>query len=92
METNVFAHEKPDGYGRGTPSTELLRLFLWKLPLLKAIIVHGKVAAQLVERIEQPAHLHRWTTKQFRFVSYAEIDEIAALIANLLPQQSTHSS
>ena len=83
LETNVFAHERLGGYGEGKVSTALLTLFLSELPLLKAIIVHGRVADRELGRIAIPAHLQRWTTRHFRLLSYAEIDDIAAKIAKL---------
>jgi hypothetical protein len=80
----AFAQERPGGHGVGNSNIELLRLFLSKLPRLKAIIVHGAVANQEMDRIELPAWLHRVSTPHFsRGVSYNKIDDIAAQIAKL---------
>lgn len=84
LEANAFAREGPGGHGDGKSNSDLLRLFLSKLPQLKAIIVHGVGAQRAINQIELPARLHQFSAPHFsRRVSYDQIDDIAAQIAKL---------
>lgn len=88
LETNIFAREGSDGGPTGEPNARLLRMFLSALPQLKAIIDHGDVARRQLDQIDLPAHLHRFSMRHFRSESYANIDEVAARVANLSPRPS----
>jgi hypothetical protein len=65
LETNGFANERSDGHGAGPSNLALLRLFIARLPGLRAVIAHGNEAHRVLARIDAPASIRRWTPPHF---------------------------
>lgn len=80
LEANVFINERPGGHGGGIPCDDLLRAFFRYLPHLKAVIVHGKIAKEYVNKHGIPAGIQLHFMRHFRNESYDNIAKIARCI------------
>lgn len=80
LESNVHRNERAMGHGPGAANLDLLRGAIDRMPNLRAVVAHGKVAADALHGLDLPAGVTFTTTPHFRLVSYAVIDQLAAEI------------
>lgn len=78
LETNVFMNERLHGHGEGRSNRDLLELAMDALPNLDTIIAHGKVAHAYLDSRTIPRRFRVFRNRHFRFLSYAEVDALAA--------------
>ena len=80
IETNAYQNEKPDGVGEGVSNFALLSILISHNENLKAIIAHGKIAQEFLDRVIIPDGIKTYSPRHFRMESYDIIDRICAEI------------
>jgi hypothetical protein len=83
IETNAYQNEKPDGVGEGVSNFALLNVLISQNENLKAIIGHGKIAQEFLDRVIVPNGVKTYRPRHFRMESYDEIDRICADIKSI---------
>ena len=76
IETNVSSNEGSDGIKDKISNHDVLKVLLNKMPSLKGIIAHGKVAHKYLDKIEVPINVQTFRPRHFSLVRYEEIDRI----------------
>ncbi len=77
VETNAYVNEAFHGHGRNPLVNPVLSLLMVELPLLKAVVVHGKVAQTVISAFRIPQSVKIFTLPHFRSCSYALVDDVA---------------
>ena len=76
IETNVSSNEGSDGIKDKISNHDVLKVLLNKMPSLKGIIAHGKVAHKYLDKIEVPINVQTFRPRHFSLARYEEIDRI----------------
>ncbi len=77
LETNLFKNERLGGHGDGISSSELLPVLVEHLPRLRAVIAHGAIAGEYLDKLALPIGIRM---RHFRSESYENIDSVAKQI------------
>ena len=83
IETNTFRNEGSEGTRHNISNSNVLKVLLSNMPLLKGIIAHGKVAHECLDQIEVPVAVQTFKSRHFFQESYAEIDRICQEIRGI---------
>tara|TARA_B110000483_G_scaffold242513_1_gene328594 strand:+ start:2301 stop:2825 length:525 start_codon:yes stop_codon:yes gene_type:complete len=78
VETNAFRNERFDGVGVGYSNYKILSVLIANMPELRAVIAHGKHAAEWLSGANLSENIAVYNTRHFRSESYAVIDEICS--------------